>query len=67
MSQRFIIDATYSAHDGGWYAEVYDRVTGKTEHQTRVHPSENDARIDARYWAEDAVLFKQPREETNQA
>lgn len=53
---KYQIHATYSPDDGGCYAEVYERASGKTVYTTRTHPNERAARIEAMYWAENAVL-----------
>lgn len=55
---RFRIDTVYSPDDGGYYAEVVEQITGKTVYTTRIHKRERDAQIEARYWAEDAVLSR---------
>jgi hypothetical protein len=39
-----------SPDDGGWYAEVWWELTGKTEHTTRVYPTDEQSRKAALRW-----------------
>lgn len=54
---KYQIYTTRSDSDGGWYAEVYERATGKDVYSTRIHQSEQDAETDAKLWIEAAVCF----------
>lgn len=44
------IDVIYSRDDGGWYAEVYVTVTGRTEYTSRVYATKDAARRAAERW-----------------
>ncbi len=46
------IDVIHSAHDGGYYAEVWLESTGVTLHTTAVYPSAAAARAATRAWIE---------------
>lgn len=42
------IELIRSRDNGGWYAEVYVRATGRTVHQTEVYPDKAQARAAGR-------------------
>jgi hypothetical protein len=46
------IETTFSGHDGGWYAEVYEVGTGRTVHTTGTYGDRLAAKNAARRWVE---------------
>lgn len=49
MATRYQFDLTYSIHDGGWYAEVWDGA-GATVWESTVQPTRDKAERAAREW-----------------
>lgn len=51
-------EVIYSADDGGWYAEVYDSVTGKTIHTTAVFATRYQAIKEVKDWVKQYAARK---------
>lgn len=57
MTTTHQIHTVHSPDDGGYYAEIYERDTGKTIYTTeKTFSSERNARIAAQYWLEDYIM-----------
>lgn len=53
--------ATYSRHDGGWYAEVFD-ADGKDLHTTSIHATREQATLAASRWIDKATAKDRGRQ-----